>query len=313
MAFEVYPEGYLRVKEDYMWILIIVLLIIMIILLLGVVVLPQYLGRMIKTPITDGSLEHHYNRTGMYEVETKVIKGMQGKDRYILYYPKAVKGKLPAVVWGNGTAALPPDYEGLHRHLASWGFAVINTFNSETGTGEPLREALEYLLSENENQEGFLYERIDTDRIGCAGHSQGSTGAINLHTNYAEGNYIKTIVSIALPALRWCDPEDVYVSDKIMVPFLVLSGTLDFIIAPAKSCRNAIDCLKPEVEGWFLEARYSAHTEIQPDGGKYRGIMTAWFRYQLLADEAAGNMFDTNHGEILTNAGWRQTYHCKQS
>jgi hypothetical protein len=294
---------------NIMWILLVILAVIFVTLLLlcSVIFLPLFLGSKIKSPISRGSAEYSFSREGEYQIETHIIEDAERRERFILYNPVGPTETLPVIVWGNGTAALPKNYDALHRHLASWGFLVMNTFNSETGTGEPLKEALCYLLEENEKPGGILKKHIDTERIGCAGHSQGSTGAINLHTNYQEGGYIKTVVSIALPALRWCDPEDVYAPEKISVPFLILTGTLDFIISPYRKCLAALHRLQSGVEGWFLEARYCAHTEIQGDGGKYRGILTAWFRYHLMEDETAREIFGMQ-GELYKNAGWRRVY-----
>lgn len=292
-----------------MWILLLILTIIFVIILLlcSTVFLPLFLGRWIKSPVTKESWEYFFSKTGEHIIKTHIIGDGENKERFILYAPDNLEGALPVIIWGNGTAALPKNYDGLHRHLASWGFIVMNTYNSETGTGKPLKEALCYLLKENANAESIFYRHIDTQRIGCGGHSQGSTGVINLHTNFTEGSYIKTVVSIALPDLRWCDLEDVYAPERINVPFLILTGTLDFIISPFRSCIAAINRLKTGVEGWFLEARYCSHTEIQEDGGKYKGILTAWFRYQLMDDNIAGEIFK-EQGEIYKNVGWRRVY-----
>lgn len=292
-----------------MWILLFVIAIILTLILLfcAVVFLPLFLGGRMKSPVTKDSMEAFFTKEGEYSIETRIISDEENKERFILYTPVGSKGSLPVIIWGNGTAALPKDYEKLHRHLASWGFLVVNTYNSETGTGKPLQEALCYLLAQNSNPESLLYMQIDIERIGCAGHSQGSTGAINLHTNFQEGHFIKTVVSIALPALRWCDPEDVYVPEKTKVPFLVLTGTLDFIISPYRSCLAALNRLEKGVEGWLLEARYCSHTEIQGDGGKYKGILTAWFRYRLMKDKGAEEIFK-EQGEIYKTAGWKRVY-----
>ena len=292
-----------------MQILLLILAIIFIVMLLlcSMVFLPLFLGRWIKSPITKESREYFFSREGEHKVKTYIIGDGNNKESFILYAPADLEGALPVIIWGNGTAALPKNYDELHRHLASWGFIVMNTYNSETGTGKPLKEALCYLLKENARPDSIFYMHIDTQRIGCGGHSQGSTGVINLHTNFAEGNYIKTVVSIALPALRWCNPEDVYAPERINVPFLVLTGTLDFIASPFRSCLAAINKLETGVEGWFLEARYCSHTEIQEKDGKYNGILTAWFRYRLMDDNGAGKIFE-ERGEIYKNAGWRRVY-----
>lgn len=292
-----------------MWILLCVIAVILSVILLicGILFLPLFLGSRIKSPVAKESREYLFAKDGEHRVTTHIIGDEGNKESIIIYTPADIRGELPVIIWGNGTAALPKDYDGLHRHLASWGFLVMNTYNSETGTGKPLKEALCRLLTLNGDPDSIFYKHVDAGRIGCAGHSQGSTGVINLHTNFTEGDAIKTVVSIALPSLRWCDPEDVYAPEKMKVPFLVLTGTLDFIISPYRSCLAAINRLEMGVEGWLLEARYCSHTEIQGDGGKYRGILTAWFRYRLVNDNMAEEIFK-EQGEIYKTAGWRRVY-----
>ena len=259
-------------------------------------------------PVDNGSLEERYSKKRTYEVKIHVINDSNGKPEFILYMPNDISEPVPAILWGNGTDALPENYDGIMSHLASWGFVVIDTYSRSTGTGEPLINALHYLMEENEKTDGELYNKIDMDRIGAVGHSQGATGAINCHTNFEEGRYIKTVISVALPALKWCDKEDVYDTSKMTVPFLVLSGTMDFIVAPISSCNMAVMATSEGADAGFVMAKGAGHNEIQTDGGKYRGIITAWLRYQLVQDQEAYPIFRGQFPEIYTNSGWKKAY-----
>lgn len=84
--------------------------------------------------------------------------------------------------------------------------------------------AIDYLRNENQRTSSLFYQKVQMEQIGVAGHSQGSTGVINAHTNYKSGSLIKTVVSIALPDLKYCDPKDVYDTARITVPFLIMGG-----------------------------------------------------------------------------------------
>jgi hypothetical protein len=100
--------------------------------------------------------------------------------------------------------------------------------------------AIEYLKDQNQQVNSLFYQKINVNQIGVAGHSQGSTGVINAHTKVKNGSLIKTIVSIALPDLKYCDPEDVYDTARIQVTFLIMGGTRDFLISPVSS--NQLAC-----------------------------------------------------------------------
>lgn len=248
--------------------------------------------------------ESNYSQIGSYTVNITDVQDTINNLDHRIYTPLTTNESHPLIIWGNGTGALPKDYEALLQHLASWGFIVVNPYSSENGDGQPLIETLQFIMSENENPNSFLFEQINLDQIGMAGHSQGSTGVINAHTNFELGNRIKTVVSISLPDLKWCDPEDVYDTSLIDVPFLILNGTADFIISPRASNEDALNKLSNNVTGVLALAQRAGHLQIQENGGKHRGMLTGWFMYQLQEDNNARTLFTQTSGEIFQNSGW---------
>jgi len=254
------------------------------------------------------SIEETYASLGEYKVDTAEITGKQGEKLYRIYYPQSKKVAHPLIAWGNGTGALPDQYKELHQHLASWGFVVIDSYSTTTGTGKEIMASIEYMLAENKKSDSPFYQKIQEDQIGAAGHSQGSTGVINAHTNFERGNVIKTVVSIALPKLEFCEPKDAYDTSKLKVPFFIMSGTRDFIISPASSNKKALSTADPKLPVMMAMAKGAAHTAIEHDGGKHRGYLTAWMRYQLMADSGAKGAFVGNEAELATNTGWKDVY-----
>lgn len=59
-----------------------------------------------------------------------------------------------------------------------------------------------------------------------------------------------------------------------------------------------------DVEGYFLNAEAQGHLAFEKNGGKYRGVMTAWFAYRLQGDERGGKLFYGQAPEIEQNPGW---------
>lgn len=251
------------------------------------------------------TIETTFAATGSAAVSTTVIKDNAGNDFYKIYYPSTMTSNHPIIVWGNGTGALPSNYDGLLTHLASWGFVVIDTYCTTTGTGAEILAAAEYMTGLNSTQDSIFYQKLNVNKIGAAGHSQGSTGVINAHTNFTNGTIIKTVVSIALPALIWCDPEDKYDTSKIKVPFFIMGGTSDFIISPTSSNKTAYNNTAADLPSAMGMADSAGHNEIQGNGGKHRGYLTAWMRYQLMDDVNAKGAFAGSAAEIKGNTAWK--------
>jgi len=255
-----------------------------------------------------GSVEEKYASPGEFEVTTMEILNELGEKLYKVYSPNSKGSMHPLIAWGNGTGALPEQYDELFRHLASWGFVVIDTYSTTTGTGKEIVAAIDYMLAQNDMPVSQFYQRIQKEQIGAAGHSQGSTGVINAHTNFEHGAVIKTVVSIALPKLKYCDPKDVYDTSALKVPFFVMSGTRDFIISPSSSNKQAISSANPAIPAMMAMAKGAAHTAIEHDGGQHRAYLTAWMRYQLMNDSEAMSAFKGKDAEILTNNNWKDVY-----
>lgn len=255
--------------------------------------------------LAEGSIEKRYAQQGSYNVEIEEVKSKNGEALFRIYYP-AFQGdeSYPIISWGNGTDATPDRYDELLTHLASWGFIVIDSYSKTTGTGKEIVEAIDYLKNENQLAHSLFYQKIKMEHIGVAGHSQGSTGVINAHTNYTSGLLIKTVVSIALPDLKHCDPEDVYDTARITVPFLIMGGTRDFLISPVSTNQLAMHRTNASTPVMMGMAKGAAHTAIEGNGGNHRGYLTAWMRYWLFDDQEAMKAFHGNSSEMMNNTNW---------
>lgn len=255
--------------------------------------------------LAEGSIEQRYAQQGSYHVKVEEVKGSSGEDLFRIYYPAFQGGEsYPIISWGNGTGATPDRYDELLTHLASWGFIVIDSYSKTTGTGKEIVEAIDYLRNENQLANSLFYQKVQIEQIGVAGHSQGSTGVINAHTNYKSGSLIKTVVSIALPDLKHCDPEDVYDTARITVPFLIMGGTRDFLISPVSTNKLALRSTYTSTPVMMGMAKGAAHTAIEGYGGNHRGYLTAWMRYWLLDDQEAMKAFHGDSSEMMRNANW---------
>lgn len=255
--------------------------------------------------LAEGSIEQRYAQQGSYHVKVEEVKRASGEALFRIYYPASQGDEsYPVISWGNGTDATPERYDGLLTHLASWGFIVIDSYSKTTGTGKEIVDAIDYLRNENQLVNSLFYQKIQMEQIGIAGHSQGSTGVINAHTNYKSGSLIKTVVSIALPDLKYCDPEDVYDTSRITAPFLIMGGTRDFLVSPVSTNQLALQRTNASTPVMMGMAKGAAHTAIEDNGGNHRGYLTAWMRYWLYDDQEAMKAFHGDSAEMMHNTNW---------
>jgi hypothetical protein len=63
--------------------------------------------------------------------------------------------------------------------MGSWGFVEIATENLNTGVGQTVLDAANYLIHANGDIRSNFSQKLNVIEIGSFGHSQGATGSIN--------------------------------------------------------------------------------------------------------------------------------------
>ena len=195
---------------------------------------------------------------------------------------------------------MPTQYSGLLNQLASWGFAVVASTDTTTGTGSEMIAAAQYLIARNTDSSSVFYGKLDVTKVGAVGHSQGAGGSVNTATK--SGGLIDTVVPIALPAPIWVGSGQVYV-DQLACPVLFVSGANDTFISP----NSALQTYYGQVPGAAAKAQLKGadHNTIQGTGGGFLGYVTAWLMYQLQGDTYARGAFAGTTPELNTNANWQ--------
>lgn len=255
--------------------------------------------------VASSGIEDFYTPNGILHVATEIITNSTGKKLYKIYYPSNLNDVYPLITWGNGTSATPKNYDSLLTHLASWGFIVIDSYSTQTGSGKAILDAAKYMVAQNKNSGSIFYQKTDVTRIGAAGHSQGATGVINAHTKYAWGkNNIKALITVALPSLALSDAKDKYNVKLITCPIFFISGTKDGLISSLSTNKKAYDNLKAGLPAAMALRVGAGHNAIQT-GNTERGYLTAWMSYQLHGYNYAKGAFAGPGAEILNNANWK--------
>lgn len=184
----------------------------------------------------------------------------------------------PVVTWGNGTGGIPAVYRGLLIHLASHGYLVTAANTPLANSGQEMLAGARTLVRADADPGSPYYQRVDTSAIAATGHSQGGAGAMVA----AADSLITTTVAV--------QPGPLAVPQRIRGPILYLAGERDTTVRPELIVEPFYENT-PQVEAAYAEFAGVGHFEPLPDGGRFRGLLTAWLDYQLRGDTAAAAQF----------------------
>ena len=287
-----------------------------IILLLGVLiaVLFHFISKSPSVPEnytdtvkTGGEIEAKYLAMGSYEVEHLESATVSSLEKFEVYYPKDIYnlGKVPVVIFLNGTGTPASKYPALQEHLASWGFITIANEENNSFYGEGVELSIRYLLfadtySSNDD-ESPLKGHIDFDNIGVTGHSQGGIGVINGITIHPHSDMIKAAVMLSstetdmAKAFLWDSDSSLIHADTMMIGS---TGQTDSAISPLESMQKTYEKITDDVVKVLARRNDCDHGEMLYFAD---GYVTAWFMYFLQGDEEAGKAFFGDNPEISAN------------
>lgn len=288
---------------------IILLVIVILVVILFIIAsrkpfVPNNYTEIVKT---EGKIETKYLNNGKYDVGYYEAATMSSFKKFEIFYPKDINnmGKLPVVVFVNGTGAVGSKYKALQKHMASWGFITIATEEENAWNGFSAEMCVRFLeladVYEDEKNENILKGHIDMDRIGITGHSQGGIGVINALTEQRHASIYKAAVLLSsaetemAKALLW-DSD----SSKINTNTLMFSSTgkTDSAISPLEGISKTYESITDNVSKIMARRNDCDHGEMLYYAD---GYVTAWFMYYLQNDEEAGKVFAKN-GELANNS-----------
>ena len=260
-----------------------------------------------NTVKTGGEIEAKYLAMGSYEVEHLESATVSSLEKFEVYYPKDIDkmGKVPVVIFLNGTGTPASKYPALQEHLASWGFITIANEENNSFYGEGVELSIRYLLfadtySSNDD-ESPLKGHIDFDNIGVTGHSQGGIGVINGITIHPHSDMIKAAVMLSstetdmAKAFLWDSDSSLIHANTMMIGS---SGQTDSAISPLESMQKTYENITDDVIKVLARRNDCDHGEMLYYAD---GYVTAWFMYFLQGDEEAGKAFFGDNPEISAN------------
>ncbi|MFF1823800.1 hypothetical protein ACFVWG_41250 [Kribbella sp. NPDC058245] len=185
--------------------------------------------------------------------------------------------KHPVILWSNGAAATVSTYQPLLEHFASHGF-IVAAGEGRSSSGDPLLEGLDYLTAQNGTAGSVFAGKVDLDHVGATGHSLGGGAAVGAGADPR----VDTVAP--LEGGPFNDPADLH------GPALYFAGSADLIVWP--SVVHDRYTQSAQVPAIYAELKGADHFVVSPDGGQFRGAITAWFRYWLMGDaQARGEFF----------------------
>jgi hypothetical protein len=198
----------------------------------------------------------------------------------------------PVILWGNGTITAPSWYDGLLRHWASHGFIVAAANTSNAGTGNEMRQGLDTLTRRNNAAGDRFYQKVDLANVGTTGHSQGGSGAMRAAQDPRVNN------AFPIEAGFFAGSTDATLNAR--VPTLFFAGEADSL---RTGIRQAYD-RTANVAAAYAELAGASHLVPLGSGGGFRGPSTAWARWRMMGDSAAGNQFVGASCGLCTSNEW---------
>ena len=213
---------------------------------------------------------------------------------YYVYYPENIKSSkktYPVLSWANGTMCPPDMYAGLLAELAKGGYIVIASSETMSADGTAQIDALDFVLSLNNNSSSSAYKKVKTKQLGVIGHSQGGRSSVNAAV---KDSRIRCVVSIAgSNYLEEAEPNS--------TPTLFIAGGKDMIVSPSQWIQPAFDVAKgPAV---YASLNGALHTGCCTNPEKYSSYVLDWCNSWLKGDAKALATFSSN-GTLASDSNW---------
>lgn len=212
-----------------------------------------------------------------------------------VYYPTALEAETkqyPVVVWANGTGCATDTYDGFLKKIAEGGYIVVADSSVMTADGKAQIDSIDYIIGKNSDTGSVFCGKVDTGKIGAAGHSQGGRSSVNAAQ---KDGRIKCIVSIA-----GASSKDE--AKGLKASALYLTGTADMVVVSSQWCKPSYDV--SEGRAVYASLKGGVHTTCMTNPEKVSGYAVSWFDAYLKNDSASKAKFQSG-GELSKDSAWQ--------
>lgn len=200
---------------------------------------------------------------------------------YTMYRPACMREgeTYPVITWGNGTCGQTEGYGPLLRYVASYGYVVVAANSRYTGGNGAMTKALDFVETLNADESSMYYKRLNLEKIGAMGHSQGGMATITA----ARDERIDSLII-------WNGGSDA------VKPFLAVSGDYDIGNPTANGLKGSVEG-SSQPSAWLFYHKVpqtgavSGHLTLMNQPERVVEMTVAWWDYQLKADMTARNFF----------------------
>jgi hypothetical protein len=215
------------------------------------------------------------------------IENTRGVDYslYTIFRPACFKDgeKYPVITWANGTCGEIIGYAALLATVASYGFVIVasnSTWTATSPTDTVQLTALDYAKSINEDPMSVFYQKLDLDKIGAMGHSQGASATGNASSD----SRIKALLFFNSGTSN----------NK---PFLDVSGDQDIGTNTPSSMTSAVNAAT-QPGAWIYYHQVldtggnnTGHLVLMEQPDRVWKLAVSWWQYILNGDSTAKTMF----------------------
>lgn len=218
----------------------------------------------------------------------KEIENLRDVDYslYTIFRPACFKPgeKYPVITWANGTCGEMAGYASLLTTIASYGFIIVSsnsTWTATPPTDKVQLRALDYAKALNEDPKSIFFGKMDLEKVGAMGHSQGAKATAN-----ADGDpRIKAVIF-------WNSANS---NEK---PFLNVSGDRDVGGTATAASLSAGANAATQPGAWVYYHKVletggtsTGHLVLMEQPERVIDMAVAWWKWQLNGDTEAKKMF----------------------
>ena len=202
----------------------------------------------------------------------------------------------PIIIWGNGTGGSPGTYGSLLTHWASHGFVVGAARTSNAGSGEEMLDCLTYLVQQNGRSSGTYAGKLNVNRVGASGHSQGGGGTIMAGRD--------SRITVTAPFQPYVLGLGHVSSSQRQQngPMFLMTGSSDTLASPTLNGTPVFN--NANVPVFWGNLRGAGHFVPTGNAGDFRGPATAWYRFHLMNDANAQSTFYGSNCRLCTDRDW---------
>jgi len=216
------------------------------------------------------------------------VLNLRGLDHslYTIFRPACMKEgeTYPVITWANGTCGETAGYAPLLSTVASHGFVIFasnSTWTATAPTNTVQLRALDYAKYVNDDPTNVLYHKLNLDKIGAMGHSQGATAT-------AAASSDPRIKALIFFSGGTSNNE----------PFVYISADRDIggTTTPASLAQATDAATQPGAWLYYHQVLETGggetgHLVLMEQPERVVGMTIAWWQYMLNGDQTAKSMF----------------------